>query len=79
VRLRRQRERAGGPEPALKMWLFPWASYAAIAGMAGVLIAMYFTPSLTEELEVSLLALAVAILAYLGRRARRRPLADARG
>src|SRR5437870_2319408 len=31
-RLRRERERAGVPAPALTMWLFPWASYAAIGG-----------------------------------------------
>ena len=36
--------RAAQPAPALTMWLFPWASYAAIAGMAAVLIAMAFTP-----------------------------------
>ena len=78
VRLRRQRERAGGPEPALKMWLFPWASYAAIAGMAAVLVAMAFTPSLTEELKVSLISLAVALIAYCILRARRQSLTDAR-
>jgi AAT family amino acid transporter/GABA permease len=77
VRLRRRRERAGDPPPALTMWLFPWASYAAIAGMAGVLIAMALTPSLAGELHVSLLALAVVILAYLILRARRRPQAAA--
>jgi GABA permease len=78
VRLRRRRERAGEPQPALTMWLFPWASYAAIAGMAAVLIAMAFTPSLTEELKVSLLSLAVAVLAYLLLRGRRRSLTHAR-
>jgi GABA permease len=77
VRLRRQRERAGDPPPALRMWLFPWASYAAIVGMAGVLIAMAFTPSLAGELHVSLLALAVVVVAYLILRARRRPQAAA--
>ena len=77
VRLRRARERAGAPQPALTMWLFPWASYAAIAGMAAVLIAMAFTPSLTEELKVSLVSLAVAVIAYCILRARRQSLADA--
>ncbi|MGH8289310.1 MAG: amino acid permease [Steroidobacteraceae bacterium] len=77
VSLRRARERAGAPPPALTMWLFPWASYAAIAGMAAVLVAMAFTPSLTEELKVSLISLAVVVLAYLARRARRRPMSDA--
>ena len=78
VKLRRTRERAGAPPPALRMWLFPWASYAAIAGMAAVLIAMAFTPSLTEELKVSLLSLAVAVLAYFILRARRSALTRAR-
>ena len=77
VRLRQKRERAGAPPPALTMWLFPWASYAAIAGMAGVLIAMYFTPSLIQELRVSLIALVVVVLAYLALRARRRALGTA--
>src|SRR5208283_1008554 len=30
ITLRRRRERAGQPEPAVRMWLFPWLSYAAI-------------------------------------------------
>ncbi|HVC31445.1 MAG TPA: amino acid permease, partial [Steroidobacteraceae bacterium] len=77
VRLRHKREREGAPPPALTMWLFPWASYAAIGGMAAVLIAMAFTPSLAEDLHISLLALAAAILAYL-LRARRRSLPAAR-
>src|SRR5205814_6526585 len=33
IRLRREREARGVPEPALTMWLFPWASYSAILGM----------------------------------------------
>jgi GABA permease len=65
-RLRREREARGAPAPALSMWLFPWSSYAAIAGMAAVLIAMAFTPGeLARELRVSVLALAVAVGAFL--------------
>ena len=78
VRLRRARERAGAPPPALTMWLFPWASYAAIAGMGAVLIAMAFTPSLAEELKVSLISFAVVVVAYLLLRSRRRSLTGAR-
>ncbi len=73
LRLRRKREAAGAPRPALTMWLFPWATYAAIAGMAAVLIAMQFTPSLAQDLHVSLIALGVAILAYFVLRAGRSP------
>jgi L-asparagine transporter-like permease len=73
IRLRRAREARGEPEPALRMWLFPWASYAALAGMAAVLIAMALTPGeLTTELQVSVLALALALIAYFIVDARRR-------
>ncbi len=73
IRLRRAREARGEPEPALAMWLFPWASYAALGGMVAVLVAMALTPGeLTTELRVSLLTLAVVVVAYLIVDARRR-------
>jgi GABA permease len=73
IRLRRAREARGEPAPALTMWLFPWASYAALGGMAAVLIAMELTPGeLSTELHVSVLALGVAVVAYLVVDARRR-------
>jgi L-asparagine transporter-like permease len=71
IRLRRARERAGTPAPAVQMWLFPWASYAAIGGMLAILVAMAMTPGLAGELYVSLLTLVVALLAYLLVRSRR--------
>ncbi|HEY2275513.1 MAG TPA: amino acid permease [Steroidobacteraceae bacterium] len=61
---RRARERAGLPPAALPMWLFPWLSYLAIAGMALVLVAMAFTPSHRAELWTSAVSIAVALLAY---------------
>jgi L-asparagine transporter-like permease len=65
IRLRRARQARGEPEPAITMWLFPWASYAALAGMGAVLIAMALTPGeFTTELRVSVLSLAVAVVAY---------------
>jgi L-asparagine transporter-like permease len=73
LRLRRQREARGEPAPALTMWLFPWASYAAIAGMAAVLIAMAFTPGeLRQDLWWSVVSLGLALAAYLVVDARRR-------
>jgi GABA permease len=73
MRLRRQREARGDPAPALTMWLFPWASYAAIAGMAAVLIAMALTPGeLRQELSWSVVALGLALAMYLVVDARRR-------
>jgi L-asparagine transporter-like permease len=64
IRLRRERERAGEPTPAVQMWLFPWASYAAIAGMFAILIAMACS-SQAPELYTSLVTLGVALVAYL--------------
>jgi GABA permease len=70
IRLRRERERTGTPAPAVQMWLFPWASYAAIVGMVAVLIAMAFT-GMARDLYVSIGTLVVAIVAYLVLRASR--------
>ncbi|MGB6309620.1 MAG: amino acid permease [Steroidobacteraceae bacterium] len=65
IALRRRREREGLPEPAVRMWLFPYLSFAAIAGMGAVLIAMAFTPGLQQDFYVSCITLAVAVIAYL--------------
>jgi GABA permease len=73
IRLRRAREAAGAPAPALSMWLFPWASYAALAGMAAVLVAMAFTAGdMSQEFWSSIVSLAVAVVAFLALDARRR-------
>ena len=63
IRLRRERERSGAPAPAVQMWLFPWASYAAIAGMVTVLVAMAFT-GMAKDLYASLATLVIAFVAY---------------
>ncbi|HEY4750969.1 MAG TPA: amino acid permease [Steroidobacteraceae bacterium] len=73
IRLRREREASGAPAPALSMWLFPWASYATIAGMAAVLVAMAFTPGeMSSELWSSVLTLVLAAVAFLVVDGRRR-------
>ena len=55
------------------MWLFPYLSFAVIAGMAGVLIAMAFTPGLSRDFKFTCVSLAVAIFAYLVVRKLRQP------
>jgi L-asparagine transporter-like permease len=74
VRSRRAREAAGEPPSALPMWMFPWLSYVAIAGMLLVLIAMAFTPSHRAEFWTSVISITVALLAFV---AFRRPRAGA--
>jgi AAT family amino acid transporter/GABA permease len=64
IALRRRRERAGAQKPPVVMWLFPWLSYAAIAAMGAVLIAMAFTPGSQQDFKASAVTLVVAIAAY---------------
>jgi GABA permease len=47
------------------MWLFPWLSYVAIAGMLLVLIAMALTPSHRAEFWTSVISISVALLAFV--------------
>src|SRR5215468_7636451 len=80
VRSRRAREAAGAPPPALPMWLFPWLSYFAIAGMLLVLVAMALTPTHRAEFWTSIISITVALLAFVAFRRQRAPSAarDAR-
>jgi GABA permease len=64
ISLRRRRELAGLPKPPVNMWLFPYLSYAAIAGMGAVLIAMAVTPKLQKDFYFSCITLVVAVIAY---------------
>jgi GABA permease len=68
VRTRRARELAGAPAPSLPMWLFPWLSYVAIAGMLTVLVAMALEPAHRAEFWTSMVAIGVVLLAYMALR-----------
>jgi L-asparagine transporter-like permease len=46
------------------MWLYPYLTYAAIAAMVAVLIAMAVTESMQRDFYVSCITLAVAIAAF---------------
>jgi GABA permease len=73
VRLRLARQRAGLGPPELRVWLFPWASYAAIAAMVLVLVAMALDKDMASQFWASVVSIAVAFAAYLlfGRRSTR--------
>jgi gamma-aminobutyrate permease len=62
--LRRRLEREAPERLTLKMWLFPYASYAVIAAILVVLVAMAFTPDLATQLYASLICVAVVLGAY---------------
>ncbi|MEI8298352.1 MAG: amino acid permease [Pseudomonadota bacterium] len=65
VVVRRRREKAGMPAPVLPMWLFPWLSYIALAGMLAVLVAMAITPSHVDEFWASMVSIAVVLVLYV--------------
>ena len=65
IRIRRRIEASAPERLTLKMWLFPWLSYAVVAAIAGVLIAMGFDRSLASQLMTSLGSLVVVSIAYL--------------
>jgi AAT family amino acid transporter/GABA permease len=72
IRLRRARQRAGLGPPELRVWLFPWASYAAIVAMILVLIAMALDKDMRGEFWASAISIAVAFAIYLLFRRRQR-------
>lgn len=73
-----RRRKVLGPAAAdlqVKMWFYPWSTYAVIAGIGAVLAAMALTPSLASQLYSSLFVTALAAGLYLlAKRARDRRL-----
>jgi L-asparagine transporter-like permease len=67
IRQRRDLE-AAGETPKLKMWLFPWLSYAVIAAIGGVLVLLAFDPDQQETLLLSGLTVAVVLATLALRR-----------
>jgi len=62
IRLRR---RLGGLTPPVRVWWFPWSSYATIGALIAVLISMVMSPTMATQLYVSLAALGLALAAYV--------------
>jgi GABA permease len=62
IRMRRRLEREEPEALALKMWLFPWLSYAAIVAMVGVVVSMAFVDTVRSQLLPSFLALGLVLL-----------------
>jgi L-asparagine transporter-like permease len=73
IALRRRREANQDAPPAISMWLFPYLSYAAIACMVIVLVAMARTPAQQQDFQFSCVTLAAAVIAYLIVRRLRQP------
>jgi GABA permease len=64
IRLRQRLEREG-IRLALKMWLFPWLSWAVVAGICVVLILMASKPDLRNQLMWSAVSVVVVAIAYV--------------
>ena len=71
IKVRRQVEATAPARLTLRMWLFPWLSYAVVAVIAGVLVAMAFQESLRTQFLASLVSLGVVSAAYLMLKRRR--------
>jgi len=52
----------------VRMWLFPWLSYATQAGILAVLIAMAFVPGLASQLYTTLILVTLLLLAWFALR-----------
>ena len=74
IKLRRARSAAEQKALPVQMWLYPYASYLAVAGMAVVLLAMASTPSMASQFYTSMATVALALAAAWmhGRRKRAR-------
>ena len=61
LRMRRQLEREAPEKLVLRMWLFPWLTYFAIAAMVVVILAMALVDEVRAQLWWSLGSLAVVL------------------
>ncbi|RAX45289.1 GABA permease [Arthrobacter sp. AQ5-06] len=68
VVMRRKLESEDPGSLKLKMWLFPWLSYATIALMAAVILAMAFLPSTQSQFLMSGLTLVIILVSFEVRR-----------
>jgi GABA permease len=75
LRMRRRLEREDPERLTLRMWLFPWLTYLAIAAMVAVIVSMAFVKSVRSQLIPSLISLVVVLAAawWHGRHAAARP------
>ncbi|MFF0970800.1 amino acid permease [Streptomyces sp. NPDC003703] len=73
LRLRRRLEREAPDRPAVRMWAFPWLTWAALAGMAAIFVLMARQPGTRVQLySTGAMALVLAAAGYAWQRARAR-------
>lgn len=67
LRLRRKMERKDPARLTVKMWLFPYLTWIAIAGMVAIVVAMAFIPEQRVPLLLGIVSVALLVMACLGR------------
>ena len=72
LRTRRVMDRAG-ESPRFRMWLYPWLSYAVIAGIGLVFVTMAVLPDRRREMLAGALSLAVVYVASFASMRRESP------
>ena len=63
LRMRRRLEAEAPERLKLRMWLFPWLTYVAIAAMVAVIASMALVADARSQLVPSLISLAVVLAA----------------
>jgi gamma-aminobutyrate permease len=73
LRMRRRMEQEAADGLALRMWGYPYLTWATIVGMVGLLVGMFLDPGARSQLLLSLLvaAVVIAVSALRTRRTRR--------
>jgi GABA permease len=61
IRRRRIVEQGGRQQLAIRMWLYPWLSYATVAGIVLVLASMLFRPAERAQIAASALSVAAVL------------------
>ena len=70
LRMRRELERESPELIRVRMWLYPWLTYLAMAAIVVVVASMFFIDGTRSQFVLSFLSLAAVIGAYLWRRRR---------
>jgi L-asparagine transporter-like permease len=64
AQIKRRREAEQGGRLAIRMWLYPWLSWATVVGIVLVLASMLFRPAERVQLAASAFSVAVVLAAY---------------
>jgi GABA permease len=67
LRLRKRLEREAPARLRVRMWCYPYLTYATIAGMLGIVMAMAFIPDQRTPLIFGLISLGMLLLAFTAR------------